>query len=102
MPDEHREVLQALLHFLLRIAKYADVNQMNDNNLAICFAPALFQYSSHSSFYRQGLGSNSRELIEVKAAQECLLYMLKNNNTIFNVRPSHCHYKRVPICILLL
>lgn len=86
MPDEHREVLQTLLYFLLKIAKHSDINQMTDSNLAICFAPSLFQYTSHSIFCRQGSGSpNPRELIEVKAAQECLLYFLKNNEHIFNV-----------------
>ncbi|KAK4871855.1 hypothetical protein RN001_015979 [Aquatica leii] len=84
MPDEHREVLQTILYYLLKIAKCSDVNQMNENNLAICFAPSLFQYSSHSSFCKQGSPSQ-RELIDVKAAQECLLYLMKNNDDIFNI-----------------
>ncbi|KAF5274760.1 hypothetical protein FQR65_LT04313 [Abscondita terminalis] len=84
MPDEHREVLQTILFYLLKIAKCSDVNQMNENNLAICFAPSLFQYSSHSSFCKQGSPSQ-RELVDVKAAQECLLYLMKNNNDVFNI-----------------
>ncbi|XP_031335830.1 rho GTPase-activating protein 7 isoform X1 [Photinus pyralis] len=84
MPDEHREVLQTILYYLLKIAKCADVNQMNENNLAICFAPSLFQYNSHSSFCKQS-SPNQRELIDVKAAQECLLFLMKNNGNIFDV-----------------
>ncbi|KAF5300209.1 hypothetical protein FQA39_LY11243 [Lamprigera yunnana] len=84
MPDEHREVLQTILYYLLKIAKCADVNQMNENNLAICFAPSLFQYSSHSSFCKQNLPSQ-KELVDVKAAQECLLYLLKHSGEIFNI-----------------
>lgn len=85
MPDEHCEVLQALLYFLSTIAEKSELNQMNENNLAVCFAPSLFHYS-HISSNRQMLGTpQPRELAETKAAHDCLLYLLKNHNNLFNV-----------------
>lgn len=83
MPDEHLEVLQALLHFMLAIAKHSDVNQMNESNLAMCFAPSLFHYNQS---YKQNVGSpHAKELAENKAAYDCLLYFLKNYNVLFKV-----------------
>ncbi|XP_076262663.1 rhoGTPase activating protein isoform X2 [Rhynchophorus ferrugineus] len=83
MPDEHVEVLQALLHFLLSIAKHSQINQMNENNLAMCFAPSLFHYSPT---YKQNVGSpHPKELAENKAGNDCLYYFLKNFNRIFKV-----------------
>ncbi|XP_060516110.1 rho GTPase-activating protein 7 [Cylas formicarius] len=83
MPDEHTEVLKTLLHFLLLIAKHSEVNQMNESNLAMCFAPSLFYYSQA---YKQSLGSpHPKELAENKAGHDCLLYFLKNFDYIFKV-----------------
>ncbi|XP_018325604.1 rho GTPase-activating protein 7 [Agrilus planipennis] len=85
MPDEHREVLQVLLSFLENIASCAPVNQMNESNLALCFAPSLFQFSQTVQ-NRQNMGTpHPRELAENKAAQECLLYILKNRNILFSI-----------------
>ncbi|KAJ8969835.1 hypothetical protein NQ317_007708 [Molorchus minor] len=83
MPDEHLEVLQGLLHFLLSIAKHSQVNQMNESNLAMCFCTLAFHYSQA---YKQNLGSpHPKELAENKAGHECLLYFLKHFNTLFRV-----------------
>ncbi|KAJ8970000.1 hypothetical protein NQ314_001429, partial [Rhamnusium bicolor] len=83
MPDEHIEVLQALLHFLLTISKHSQVNQMNESNIAMCFAPSLFHYSQA---YKQNLGSpHPKELAENKAGHDCLLYFLKNFNSLFRI-----------------
>ncbi|XP_030756600.1 rho GTPase-activating protein 7 isoform X2 [Sitophilus oryzae] len=83
MPDEHIEVLQALLHFLLLIAKHSEINQMNESNLAMCFAPSLFHYSQT---YKQNVGSpHPKELAENKAGYDCLYYFLKNFNRLFKV-----------------
>lgn len=85
MPDEHCEVLQTLIYFLSNIASHADINQMNESNLAVCFAPSLFHYNQVSSS-RQGMGApHPRELAETKAAHECLLYFIKNHKTLFSV-----------------
>ncbi|XP_017783879.1 PREDICTED: stAR-related lipid transfer protein 13 isoform X2 [Nicrophorus vespilloides] len=85
MPDEHCEVLLALLKFLTNIAEHSAINQMNESNLAICFAPSLFFYNIIPS-NRQGLGSpHPRELAESKAAQDCLLYFLQNCNNLFSI-----------------
>lgn len=85
MPDEHVEVLQFLLHFLLQIAEHSPTNQMNESNLALCFAPSLFHYSSSS--FKQSLGSpHPKELAETRAGHDCLLYFLKNHNTLFKVK----------------
>uniref|UniRef100_A0A0R3QFN5 Rho-GAP domain-containing protein n=1 Tax=Brugia timori TaxID=42155 RepID=A0A0R3QFN5_9BILA len=43
LPDEHREALQTLLYFLHDIAKHSATNSMTPQNLAVCFAPSLFQ-----------------------------------------------------------
>ncbi|KAL1492740.1 hypothetical protein ABEB36_010947 [Hypothenemus hampei] len=84
MPDEHVEVLQALLHFLLSVAKHSEANQMNESNLAMCFAPSLFHYSQA---YKQNVGTpHPKELAENKAGYECLYYFLKNFDTLFKVR----------------
>lgn len=84
MPEEHSQVLQALLHFLLIVASRSDVNQMNEHNLAMCLAPTLFH---SSSIYKQNFGGSPhpKELAENKAAQECLLYFLKHFHTLFKV-----------------
>ncbi|XP_019765316.2 rho GTPase-activating protein 7 isoform X2 [Dendroctonus ponderosae] len=83
MPDEHLEVLQALLHFLLSVSKHSEINQMNESNLAMCFAPSLFHYSQAC---KQNIGSpHPKELAENKAGYDCLYYFLKNFNTLFKI-----------------
>ncbi|CAH1153716.1 unnamed protein product [Phaedon cochleariae] len=83
LPDEHMEVLQSLLHFLLVIAKNSQVNQMNENNLAMCFAPTLFHYSPG---LKQNLGSpHPKELAENKAGHSCLLFFLNNYHNLFRI-----------------
>ncbi|CAG9855132.1 unnamed protein product [Phyllotreta striolata] len=83
MPEEHSQVLQALLHFLLIIANKSDVNQMNEHNLAMCLAPTLF----HSSCLYKHVGGSphSKELAENKAAQECLFFFLKFFHILFKI-----------------
>lgn len=99
MPDEHCEVLQALLHFLSNIAEKSEVNQMNESNLAVCFAPSLFHYNQVPC-NRQGLGSpHPRELAENKAAHDCLLYLLKNHTTIFSVSNKKKHEMKLPFVL---
>lgn len=88
MPDEHREVLHVLLDFLQYVASHASVNQMNESNLATCFAPSLFHYSQSSSI-KQGLGSpHPRELAENRAAHDCLFFLLKNFRKLYTVKNS--------------
>ncbi|CAH0562379.1 unnamed protein product [Brassicogethes aeneus] len=101
MPDEHIEVLEALLHFLLQISKEALVNQMNESNLAMCFAPSLFHYSQSC---KQNLGSpHPRELAENKAGHECLLYFLKHYDSLFNIPKeflAQCETKNAKVATL--
>ncbi|XP_066152950.1 stAR-related lipid transfer protein 13 [Euwallacea fornicatus] len=83
LPDEHLELLQALLHFMLAISKHSDINQMNESNLAMCFEPTLFH---HAQALKQNSGSpHPKELAENKAGYECLLYFLKNYDVLFKV-----------------
>lgn len=85
MPNEHCEVLQVLLHFLNGISQHSELNQMNKSNLALCFAPTLFHHTQ-SATGRQLLGSpQQNELAYNKAAQECLLFFLKNFETTFKI-----------------
>jgi hypothetical protein len=95
MPDEHVEVFQFLLHFLLQIAEHSASNQMNESNLALCFAPSLFHYSQSS--FKQNLGApHPKELAETRAGHDCLLYFLKNNDTLFKVRRNSCRSRFNP------
>ncbi|XP_044765829.1 rho GTPase-activating protein 7 [Coccinella septempunctata] len=83
MPDEHIEVLQTLVSFLIVIAKHSKENQMNESNLATCFAPSLFHYSSIS---KSNLGTpQAKDLAENKAAHDCLLFFLENHEKLFTI-----------------
>ncbi|XP_049824242.1 stAR-related lipid transfer protein 13 [Aethina tumida] len=84
MPDEHIEVLQALLYFLQQVAKESSVNQMNETNLSMCFAPSLFHYTQ--CFSKQNAGSpHPKEIAENRAGHECLAYFLMNYDNLFNL-----------------
>lgn len=94
MPDEHCEILLVLLRCLTSIAENSVVNQMNESNLAVCFAPSLFYYSNANTAARLPASSASnttntnaheKELAEHKAAHDCLLYFLQNCNNLFKV-----------------
>ncbi|XP_045482569.1 rho GTPase-activating protein 7 isoform X2 [Harmonia axyridis] len=83
MPDEHIEVLQTLISFLISIAKHSKENQMNESNLATCFAPSLFHYASLS---KSNLGTpQAKDLAENKAAHDCLLFFLENHEKLFTI-----------------
>ncbi|XP_061752778.1 stAR-related lipid transfer protein 13-like isoform X2 [Nerophis ophidion] len=45
MPDENRQALQTLLHFLRDVTAMVEENQMTASNLAVCLAPSLFHLS---------------------------------------------------------
>ncbi|XP_030836720.1 rho GTPase-activating protein 7 isoform X2 [Strongylocentrotus purpuratus] len=104
MPDENREVLQSLLLFLSDIASQADVNQMTAYNLAVCFAPSLFQLNSGESMRnpksphqrRKMAGKpDQKELIENVAANECLALMIRECKKLFMVPEdllAKCHF----------
>lgn len=94
MPDEHCEILLVLLRCLTSIAENSVVNQMNESNLAVCFAPSLFYYSNANTAARLPASSASnttntnaheKELAEHKAAHDCLLYFLQNCNNLFKI-----------------
>ncbi|KAL3290013.1 hypothetical protein HHI36_023387 [Cryptolaemus montrouzieri] len=83
MPDEHKEVLQTLVSFLISIAKHSNQNQMNESNLATCFAPSLFHYSQLS---KPNLGCpHPKDLAENKAAHDCLRFFLENHEKLFMI-----------------
>lgn len=87
MPDEHREALQVLLYSLRRIAQYSTVNQMTESNLALCFAPTLFHHHGQVGGNKPATGMPSaKELDENKAGHDCLLFLIKNYDNLFNVR----------------
>lgn len=68
LPDENREVLQTLLYFLSDIAANKDYNQMPASNLAVCFAPSLFQISIASSKFKFRSALTRRHSIDVKVS----------------------------------
>lgn len=94
LPDENREVLQSLLFFLYDISTQADDHQMTASNLAVCFAPSLFNMSGTKSVTqspsprrpRKNLGvPDARELQEQKAAHECLTTLVQECKKLFNI-----------------
>ncbi|KAK6101320.1 RhoGAP domain family protein [Brugia pahangi] len=98
LPDEHREALQTLLYFLHDIAKHSATNSMTPQNLAVCFAPSLFQLCGsrlsnisptrrHKTIGAAGLPTE-REIKESRAAQECLVQMIEHCTKVFIVPTS--------------
>ncbi|XP_076362828.1 uncharacterized protein LOC143253229 isoform X2 [Tachypleus tridentatus] len=92
MPDENREVLQTLIAFLQEVSKNADENQMTATNLAACLAPSLFHLTTTvnnkrvSSRRSKTVGvPDQRELNEIRAAHECLTFMIMNYKHLFSV-----------------
>lgn len=98
MPNENCEVLQCILNFLRAVSEESQVNQMTASNIALCFAPSLFYYNqaatlstsirmnSVSPRRKKGTGvPDMKELSENKAAHECLLYLIQNQNSLFTV-----------------
>ncbi|KAK6173294.1 hypothetical protein SNE40_016771 [Patella caerulea] len=96
LPDENREVLQALLLFLSDISQQSTVHQMTASNLAVCFGPSLFNIGglratstpSPKPKHRKNLGvPDAKELMEQKAALECLTYMIIECKKMFMIPP---------------
>ncbi|XP_074651788.1 rho GTPase-activating protein 7-like isoform X2 [Tubulanus polymorphus] len=96
MPDENREVLQSLLLFLSDLAQHSEKNQMNASNLAVCFAPSIFNIlrntdnrsaSNSPKRGRKHTGGipDQKELVEQKAAHECLTQMITECKKFFMI-----------------
>ncbi|XP_023932336.1 rho GTPase-activating protein 7 [Lingula anatina] len=93
MPDENREVLQSLLLFLSDMAEHSEENQMTASNLAVCFAPSLFHMCGPRSNQtaspkrqQKNLGvPDQKELLEQKAAHECLTQMIMSCKKVFTI-----------------
>ncbi|CBY15244.1 unnamed protein product [Oikopleura dioica] len=98
LPDENREVLQTLLYFLSDVAGKSDENSMTADNLAVCFAPSLFQLNLNSSrssgsFLRRRNGSSNmpspdestRIHNESVAAHKCFTFMIKECKNLFRI-----------------
>ncbi|MFH4974554.1 hypothetical protein AB6A40_001263 [Gnathostoma spinigerum] len=95
LPDENREALQTLLFFLKDVSKHAATNSMTSQNLALCFAPSLFQLTTarlnavsptrrHKTIGAAGMPTE-KEMKESRAAQECLCVMIENCCKLFLV-----------------
>ncbi|KAK3599497.1 hypothetical protein CHS0354_006631 [Potamilus streckersoni] len=94
LPDENRDVLQSLLLFLSDVASHAAEHQMTASNLAVCFAPSLFNMggsrsssgtpSPHRTRKNPGI-PDARELQEQKAAHECLTLMIQECKKLFTI-----------------
>ncbi|XP_032223242.2 rho GTPase-activating protein 7 isoform X3 [Nematostella vectensis] len=92
MPDENREALQTLLLFLNEVAENSAVNQMNEKNLGVCFAPSLFHLcgtkedpSAPKRQKRTPMIKASKELTDNLAAHECLTQMIAQVDKLFLV-----------------
>ncbi|KAH9519900.1 StAR- lipid transfer protein 13 [Bulinus truncatus] len=96
LPDENREVLQSILLFLSDISSHEADHQMNASNLAVCFTPTVFQlgsrYTGAHSPKRNRKNSpgipDPREILEQKAAHECLLMMISECKKLFTIPSS--------------
>ncbi|XP_033742751.1 uncharacterized protein LOC117329118 isoform X2 [Pecten maximus] len=97
LPDENREVLESLLLFLSDISQHASEHQMTASNLAVCLAPSLFMMGGYKIGSqspsprrpRKNLGvPDTRELLEQKAAHECLTMMIVECKKIFTISTS--------------
>lgn len=86
-------MLFSLLEFLEVVSNSSEVNQMNKNNLAVCFAPTIFQNfsnngqaSSSSKKKKSGVGvPDAKELSEAKASHECLTYLISNYKNLYTI-----------------
>ncbi|ELT92701.1 hypothetical protein CAPTEDRAFT_219638 [Capitella teleta] len=96
LPDENRHVLLSLLYFLSDMANHSHVNQMNGSNLAVCFAPSLFNMGaslrpssnaqSSPKRVRKGTGlPDQKELLDQQAAHQCLTQMIAYCKLLFQV-----------------
>ncbi|XP_052792367.1 uncharacterized protein LOC128226503 isoform X2 [Mya arenaria] len=104
MNDENRDVLQSLLLFLSDIVKQSDIHQMTASNLAVCFAPSLFNMGgarnpSQTPSPRRNRKSpgipDARELMEQKAAHECLTLMVQECKRLFTISSAYLSKCRV-------
>lgn len=104
MPDENREVLETLLVFLDDVCRHAQENQMTAVNVAVCFAPSLFQLAvqrSASASPRRRATTvgipDQRELSENRAAHECLTCMIAEHQKLFQIpveMMQQCHLEK--------
>ncbi|KAI6660661.1 hypothetical protein LOD99_10341 [Oopsacas minuta] len=98
LPDCNREALHTLLYFLQGVTESQLVNKMNAYNLAVCFAPTLFAFSSQewapNKKTRVKCGTyfpatsdlmNTKEVIQSKGCTECLTSLITNSHLIFMV-----------------
>jgi hypothetical protein len=98
LPDENRETLHTLLYFLRDVAMHANENQMTAANLAVCFAPSLFQLATrlgavspsrrHKTISGLSGVPSEKELRENQAAQSCLAQMITECKQLFVVSDS--------------
>ncbi|KAF6739525.1 Rho GTPase-activating protein 7 [Oryzias melastigma] len=90
LPDENREALQTLLHFLWDVVSCVDQNQMTPTNIAVCLAPSLFHLTakkdSRSGHRKHSLGRpDQRDLSENLAATQGLAFMITEVQRLFQV-----------------
>ncbi|OQR74649.1 hypothetical protein BIW11_00928 [Tropilaelaps mercedesae] len=86
LPDENREVLETLLCFLDEVTQASQQNGMTASNLALCFAPSIFQLSQATSPKRKRNDqlSGEREICENRAGNECLCKMIEWHQELFS------------------
>uniref|UniRef100_A0A8C2WMI7 StAR-related lipid transfer (START) domain containing 13a n=1 Tax=Cyclopterus lumpus TaxID=8103 RepID=A0A8C2WMI7_CYCLU len=94
MPDENREVLQALLYFLRDVTLLVEENQMTPMNLAVCLGPSLFHLSilkneslsPRCSHKRYTTGRpDQKDLSENLAATQGLCHMITECQCLFQI-----------------
>ncbi|XP_068456556.1 stAR-related lipid transfer protein 13-like isoform X1 [Clinocottus analis] len=94
MPDENREILQALLYFLRDVTSLVEENQMTPMNLAVCLGPSLFHLSilknemlSPRSIQRKYTTGrpDQKDLNENLAATQGLSHMITECHCLFQI-----------------
>uniref|UniRef100_A0A3B3CVT4 Si:dkeyp-23e4.3 n=1 Tax=Oryzias melastigma TaxID=30732 RepID=A0A3B3CVT4_ORYME len=84
LPDENREALQTLLHFLWDVVSCVDQNQMTPTNIAVCLAPSLFHLTAKKDSRKHSLGRpDQRDLSENLAATQGLAFMITEVQRLF-------------------
>ncbi|KAH9522887.1 Dynein light chain Tctex-type [Dermatophagoides farinae] len=76
LDDCHRYLLFIILKFLSMVAAHSSENQMNTQNLAICFAPSLCDGDTEK---------------QINRAQKCLQYCIENYESLFYLNVKNIH-----------
>ena len=88
LSDAQRSILEILLQFLSLFAAKSETNQMNSQNLAICFTPSLCECDTSNPSISKINGSSStidpyaNDSDTIFNAQTCLQHLIENYHSL--------------------